>query len=68
MKSEKSTTLIKHLKEKKDFKVFFDGEYEDVYKFNKEKNRYQSKYGFITLDAMIRAIEDENYFIKLEII
>lgn len=68
MKSEKSTTLIKHLNQRGDFKVFFDGEYEDIYKFDEEKNRYQGFFGYITLEAMVQAIEDEEYFIKLEIV
>ena len=68
MKSKKDMELIKHLNERKDFKVIFDGEEFGIYKYNQEKNRYEGEIGFIKLEAMIQAIEDKEYSIKLEIV
>ena len=68
MKSEKSTSLIKHLNERKDFKVIFDGDDFGIYKYDKEKDRYQGVVGYITIQSMIQSIEDETYHIRLEII
>lgn len=68
MNSKKNMELIKHFNERKDFKVYFDGENPEIFKYDEEKNRYQSFWGYITLEVMVRAIEDENYWIKLEII
>ena len=68
MKSETNTNLIKHLNERKDFKVIFDGEDFGIYKYDKDKDRYQGMFGYVKIPAMIQAIEDETYHIKLEII
>ena len=68
MKSEKNTILIKHLNEKKDFKVIYDGDDFGRYKYDSNRNAYVGEIGNITMEAMIRAIEDKDYFIKLEII
>lgn len=68
MKSERNTTLIKHLNKKRDFKVIYDGDDFGIYKYDSNRNAYVGEIGHIPMEAMIRAIEDEEYFIKLEII
>ena len=56
----------KHLEERKPFKVIYDGEDFGIFKY--ENGRYQSELGFIDLESMARCIQDDKYFIKLEII
>ena len=67
MKSKKDMELIKHLNERKDFKVILDGDEFGIYKYNQEKKRYQGVIGYLKIETMIQAIENEEYFIKLEI-
>ena len=65
MKIDKSLAF-KNLIERKPFKVIYDGEDFGIFKY--ENGRYQSELGFIDLESMARCIQDDKYFIKLEII
>ena len=68
MKNLEKLELFKnHLKNKKDFRVIFDGDDFGIYKYNEETNRYEGFIGYLTLEGMLEAINTEDYFIKLEI-
>ena len=58
--------LSKHLKERKPFKINYDGEDFGIYIYNQEKDRYEGKIGHIDFIDMVKIIKDENNFIKLE--
>ena len=64
MKIDKNLAF-KNLVERKPFKVIYDGEDFDIFKF--ENGRYQGEIGYIDLENMLRCIQDDNYFIKVEI-
>ena len=64
MKIDKNLAF-KHLMERKPFKVVYDGEDFGIFKF--ENGRYQGEIGYIDLENMLRCIQDDNYFIKVEI-
>ena len=65
MKIDKSLAF-KNLVERKPFKVIYEGV--DFGIFTYENGRYQGEIGYIDLENMARCIQDDNYFIKLEII
>ena len=80
MKTNNDLELLKkHLQEKKNFKVYYDGddlgiEYnkyneEDGYYHGifKDKNGNEHIIGRLSIEDILRAIVDENYFIKVEI-
>ena len=66
MKKENTLELINHLKDRKPFKVNYDGEDFGIYRYNQEKDRYDGCIGHIPIDKMFQAIKDQSYFIKLE--
>lgn len=68
MKIEEDLGLIKkHLEEKKDFILIYDGEDFGTYSYNEASKRYEGKIGYIDLKSMLKAIIDDAYFIKLKI-
>lgn len=68
MKREDASILLKNLEEKKDFKVIYDGKDFGVFHYAKEHGIYQGDVGFLKIESMLRAIKDESYFIKLELV
>ena len=56
--------LVSNLRNRKPFKIIYDGEDFGTYIYNQEKNRYEGVIGHIDLEAMYRAIKDNNYFIQ----
>lgn len=59
--------LLNNLKDRKDFKVTFDGDDFGIYKYNKEKDRYEGFIGHMTITEMVEIIKDKESFIKLEV-
>lgn len=69
MKIRNDSELLKqHLELRQDFKIIYDGEDFGIYKYNQEKNVYQGLVGYLSIESMLLAIIDEEYFIKLEIV
>ena len=64
--------IKKTLKERKPFKVIYDGDDDGIYYFDENKNRYQGEFGYLDIEAMVEIIKhmelNDNYFIQLELI
>ena len=58
--------LLNNLKDRKPFKVIYDGEDFGIYRYNQEKDRYDGCIGHIPLTEMVKIIKDKDHFIKLE--
>ena len=59
--------LMNNLKERKPFKVIYDGEDYGIYHYNPDKDRYEGCIGHIPMKEMAKIIKDKDHFIKLEI-
>ena len=58
--------LVYDLKERKPFRIIYDGLDYGIYKFNESKNWYEGIIGHIDLENMYRAIKDNTYFIQAD--
>lgn len=71
MKTKNDLDLLKkHLEEYKPFKVYFDGEGPEIWLYDENDGYYHQKdtgWYRLSISDMLRAIVDDEYFIKLEI-
>ena len=60
--------LMNNLRDRKPFRVIYDGEDFGVYIFNERKQRYEGVIGYIDIKGVLEIIKDKEHFIKLEVI
>lgn len=62
----------KHLKEKRNFRIIYDGEDFGVYRYSNLNKRYEGEsehqIGYLDIKSMLEVIEGEIDFIKLEMV
>jgi hypothetical protein len=58
---------LSKLKNREDLLIKIDGDAE-TFTFNKEKNRYESKFGYIDLQVIVKILNKDKQYDYLEIV
>lgn len=66
MKNECGYNLSNNLKIHKPFNLYYKGEYFANYKYDDELKRYQSDYGYLTIEAVYQILNDKQETRKIE--
>lgn len=66
MKNENGYNQLNNLKQHKPFNLYYKGEYFSNYKYDDELKRYQSDYGYLTLEAVYQILNDNQETRKIE--
>jgi hypothetical protein len=59
--------VLSKLKNREDLLIKIDGDAE-TFTFNKEKNRYESKFGYIDLQVIVKILNKDKQYDHLEIV
>ena len=59
--------VLNKLKNREDLLIKIDGDAE-LFTFNKEKNRYESKFGYLDLETIVKVLNKDKQFDFLEIV
>lgn len=59
--------VLNKLKNREDLLIKIDGDAE-TFTFNKEKNRYESKFGYLDLETIVKVLNKDKQFDYLEIV
>ena len=60
--------VLSKLKNRENLLIKIDGDDADTFTFNKEKNRYESKFGYLDLETIVKVLNKDKQFDYLEIV
>ncbi len=60
--------VLSKLKNREDLLIKINGDDADTFTFNEEKNRYESKFGYIGLQTIVKVLKKDKQYDYIEIV